>query len=150
MPTKPKLLLYLEGTILDDRAILYLKVTKHDSGYLRRLGESLPVEGAVEFCKAMQERFDLVYLGHRGEEQRVVYSEWLQKHGFPEGELIVGGYKAKLPQGIAYAIDNRVQDAEDVYPKLGITYIPVNEYGARWEKVRVKIANFKSQIADNT
>ncbi len=139
MTTKPKLLLYLEGTILDDRAILYLKVTKHDSGYLRRLIESLPVEGAVEFCQSMQERFSLVYLGHRGEDQRNVYQEWLQKHGFPEGELLVGGYKAKLPEGISFAIDDRVQDAEDVYPKLGITYIPVNEYCARWRKVAQKL-----------
>ena len=141
MSDKPKLLIYLEGTILDDRAILYLKVTKHDSGYLRRLIESLPVEGAVEFCQSMQERFDLIYLGHRGEEQRNVYQEWLQKHGFPEGELIVGGYKAKLPQGTSFAIDDRVQDAEDVYSKLGITYIPVNEYCARWKKVSEKILN---------
>ncbi|MFA4872961.1 MAG: hypothetical protein WC659_03445 [Patescibacteria group bacterium] len=141
MIIKPKLLIYLEGTILDDRAILYLKVTKHDSGYLRRLIESLPVEGAVEFCKVMHERFSLVYLGHRGEDQRGVYQEWLQKHGFPEGELVVGGYKAKLPEGISFAIDDRVQDAEDVYPKLGITYIPVNEYCARWRKVSEKILN---------
>ena len=141
---KPRILIFIEGTILDDRAILYLKVTKHESGYLRRLGEAVPVEGAVEFCKNICQQFDVVYHGSRGEEQRPLYQEWLQKHGFPEGELVVGGYKtAKLPQGIKFAVNDRVQDAEDYYPKFGIQFIPVNEYCARWEKVVDKITNPK-------
>jgi len=139
MPDRPKLLLFLEGTILDDRAILYLKVTKHEAGYMRRLGESMPVEGAVEFAKKVAERFDLVYHGARGEDTRTLYQEWLDKHGFPPGQIVVNHYKAKLPAGVQFAIDDRIQDAEEYYPKFGATLIPVNEYCARWEKVMRKL-----------
>lgn len=137
---KPKILIFIEGTIMDDRAILYLKVTKHESGYVRRLGEAIPVEGAVEFCKKVHGEFDIVYHGARAEEQRALYSEWLAKHGFPNGEIIVGHYKVQeLPEGITFAVNDRVQDAEDYYPKFGITLIPVNEYCARWDKVLKKL-----------
>lgn len=139
MTDKPKLLIFLEGTIMDDRAILYLKVTRHESGYTRRLGESIPVEGAVEFAKKAAERFDLMYHGARGDDTRALYQEWLDKHGFPPGQLVVNHYKAKLPQGIQFAINDRIQDAEDYYPKFGIEYIPVNEYCARWGKVKKKL-----------
>ena len=135
-----KLLLFLEGTIMDDRAILYLKVTRHEAGYVRRLGESVPVEGAVDFAKGVAERFDLVYHGARGEDEHGMYTAWLEKHEFPKGEIVMGGYKVKkLPAGIAFAIDDRVQDAEDYYPKFGIPFIPVNQYCARWEKVLRKL-----------
>jgi len=144
MGNRSKLLIFIEGTIMDDRAILYLKVTKHESGYLRRLPEAVPVEGAVEFCKQASAHFDIVYHGARGEEQRELYQEWLAKHGFPEGEIVVGHYKAKkLPAGILYAVDDRIQDAEEYYPKFGIQLIPVNEYCARWEKVLMIIQKSK-------
>jgi hypothetical protein len=138
MPERPKLLLFLEGTILDDRAILYLKVTKHESGYTRRLGESAPVEGAVEFAKKMAGRFDLVYLGDRADAKET-YQAWLEKHAFPAGELLAGGNKARLPKGISFAIDDRVQDGDEHYGKQGIRFIPVNQYVAKWEKVVKKL-----------
>lgn len=138
MSERPKLLLFLEGTLLDDRAILYLKVTKHESGYTRRLGEAAAVEGAVEFVNKMKEHFDLIYLGDRADAKET-YQVWLEKHGFPQGELLAGGYKAKLPRGIAYAIDDRVQDGEEHYGRQGIKFIPVNQYVAKWEKVVKKL-----------
>ena len=139
-----KVLLFIEGTILDDRAILYLKVTKHESGYVRRLGESVPVEGSVEFVKKIAEQFTVVYHGARGIDQLVMYQEWLKKHGFPEGIIITDGYAAKsLPEGILFAVNDRVQDSEDYYPKFGITYIPVNEYCARWGKVIDRITKLQ-------
>lgn len=148
MAEQIKLLIFLEGTIMDDRAILYLKVTKHEAGYVRRLGEAAPVEGAVEFCRNIVSAFEVTYLGDRAD-SKDTYQAWLEKHDFPKGELVVGGYKAKLPRGIQYAIDDRVQDGEEFYAKFGIQFIPVNQYVARWNKVTDKITYLKSQIADN-
>lgn len=80
------LLVFIDGTICDTR------MRNHLFGFPDFFADELvladrPVPGSVECLNALSSRYGIVYIGARPECQRTITVQWLERNGFPAGEL---------------------------------------------------------------
>ena len=107
------------------------------------LSEDSPIKGMQQLLHAIEGAMRLVYLTGRSEQWRAVTEEWLDKHGFPAGALIMRhnndwrpavDYKEEMlvkllnehsPYTMITIDDDGSGDCSEMYQRLGCTHLKV-------------------------
>lgn len=102
------------------------------------------VVGSVECIKELQERFHIIYLGARSERLKEITLSWLEKEGFPIGELYLSeeqNDRLKIVEELSKkyrfvaGIGDRWDDNE-LHLRIGCKSIILQEYMGNWNTVR--------------
>ncbi len=152
------ILVFIDGTICDTRSRHHLigepGFYQHD-----RILEDQAVAGSVRCLKALAPKYEIVYIGARSESAYSYTEEWLEKMGFPKGDL----YLAENQTGrlllvkelngkydFIAGIGDRWDDNE-LHSELGCMSIILQEYEGKWETINERIDKYhrKSKIEAN-
>ena len=136
-------LVFIDGTICDDRHRLYLYDTEEFNNVEHVLKDTA-VPGSVECLKELSEYYEIIYIGARSEDRKELTVKWLINNGFPCGEvylaeeqkerLAIAGELSKT-YNIAAGIGDRWDDNE-LHLHLGCLSIILEEYAGNWDTVR--------------
>jgi len=140
---KSSVLVFIDGTICDDRKRLYLYGTAEFNS-AGNIMDDIAVAGSVECLKELHENYDIIYIGARSEDLKEITSEWLKKAGFPDGRVFLAECQEKRLEivkalsgkyDIAAGIGDRWDDNE-LHLEIGCKSIILEEYKGNWDTVR--------------
>ncbi len=143
-----EILVFIDGTICDDRHRLYLYGTSEFNKADNVLND-VAVIGSVECLNELNEQFNIIYIGARSEQMKEVTLEWLKKTGFPNGQVYLSEKKedrleiAKVlskKYNIVAGIGDRWDDNE-LHLEIGCISIILEEYKGNWNIVRRYLLN---------
>ncbi len=83
------------------------------------LGQAKPMEGSVEMMKKIAEQYSVIYLTHRPDLLTHLSKNWLRKHGYPRGVLLVSTIKQVLG-GSGDFKTGRLMDVRVKYPNISL------------------------------
>lgn len=83
------LLVFIDETTCDNRHRIPLKGTKEFYSE-ENIMKDIPTPGSVECMKELSQKYHLIYIGARPKEYVEITKKWLDKVGFPEGEVYLG------------------------------------------------------------
>ncbi|MDR3551612.1 MAG: hypothetical protein P4L75_00675 [Clostridia bacterium] len=133
------ILVFIDGTICDTRLRNPLFGSREFYSEENILSD-IPTMGSVECMKELSKRFSLVYIGARPAACLPATREWMQKVGFPEGEIYLGkdqqermqiALKLKGTHRFAAGIGDRWDDNE-LHLVFGCMSIILKEWEPDW------------------
>lgn len=152
------ILVFIDGTICDTRSRHHLFGTPD---FYRRdlLLEDRAVPGSVACLNDLSQRYQIVYIGARPDSTHADTGAWLEKMGYPRGDLLLAESQAErlaLVKELARRVDfiagigDRWDDNE-LHAEIGCPSIILQEYAGKWDAVtdRIDRRQRDSKIAAN-
>ena len=152
------ILVFIDGTICDASERYKFSGTadfyQHD-----RMLEDRAVPGSVACLNKLAKAYTIVYIGARPEATRKTTVEWLEKHGYPEGEILLAEEQegrlllvkeAKCRLDFIAGIGDRWDDNE-LHFEIGCLSLILKEHEGKWDSVaeRIKQHHRKKKIEEN-
>jgi hypothetical protein len=140
------ILVFIDGTICDGRH-RYGLTDKPDFYQREQILKDEAVGGSVECLASLSKRYEIVYIGARPESTHDITKEWLDKHGYPEGQVYLAeSQEERLAQvrkiggefDFLAGIGDRWDDNE-LHAELGCLSIILQEHEGKWDGVAERI-----------
>lgn len=137
------ILVFIDGTICDDRHRLQLYGTSHFN-QVENILNDISVIGSVECLNELHEHFNIIYIGARPEQIKEVTLEWLIRTGFPNGQIYLSE-KQEDRLKIAKALSKKYDivegigdrwDDNELHLEIGCMSLILEEYKGNWNTVR--------------
>ncbi|SHH67666.1 HAD superfamily, subfamily IIIB (Acid phosphatase) [Clostridium collagenovorans DSM 3089] len=137
------ILVFIDGTICDDRHRLQLYGTSHFN-QVENILNDISVIGSVECLNELHEHFNIIYIGARPEQMKEVTLEWLIRTGFPNGQIYLSE-KQEDRLKIANALSKKYDivagigdrwDDNELHLEIGCMSLILEEYKGNWNTVR--------------
>lgn len=137
------ILVFIDGTICDDRHRLQLYGTSHFN-QVENILNDISVIGSVECLNELHEHFNIIYIGARPEQMKEATLEWLIRTGFPNGQIYLSEKqedRLKIAKALSkkYAIVAGIGDRWDdneLHLEIGCMSLILEEYKGNWNTVR--------------
>ncbi len=136
-------LVFIDGTICDQRHRINLFGTP-DFNLDDNILNDIPTQGSVECMAELSKKYNLIYIGARPDTYVDITREWLNKVGFPEGDVYLGGnqqermkivLELKEKNDFIAGIGDRWDDNE-LHLALGCKSFILKEWEPNWDTVR--------------
>lgn len=141
-----KILVFIDGTICDDRKRLPL-INNPEFFNQNLVLQDLPVPNSVECLQKLSTFYKIVYLSARPTSMQSITEEWLTKNNYPEGQVFLGeslevriniARQLKFGSDFLVGIGDRWDDNE-LHGLLGCQSIILEEYCGNWGSVYNRI-----------
>jgi hypothetical protein len=152
------ILVFIDGTICDASGRMHLADTPdfYERGWMLK---DRAVEGSAECMNELAKRYEIVYIGARPESAHLPTAEWLEKMGYPKGDIYLAERQedrlsiVKTIQGkhdFIAGIGDRWDDNE-LHAEIGCLSIILKEHEGKWETVAGRIERYhrKRKIEGN-
>lgn len=137
------ILVFLDGTVCDMRHRIPLM---GQDGFFaeENILKDIPTNGSVEFMKELSPKYHLIYIGARPEKVGKVTKKWLDRVGFPDGDVYLGKNQQERMNIVknikdqfdfAAGIGDRWDDNE-LHLELGCQSFILKEWEPDWDIVR--------------
>ncbi len=137
------ILVFIDGTICDTRHRNHLLGTSEF--YLENnILNDLPTPGSVECMMELSHKYNLIYIGARPNSYVNITKKWLNKVGFPDGDVYLEknqqdrmqiAMELKTRNHFIAGIGDRWDDNE-LYLAIGCKSIILKEFEPNWDTVR--------------
>jgi hypothetical protein len=140
------ILVFIDGTICDGRERYYLEGMP-EFFCREKLLEDQAVQGSAESLNELTKRYEIVYIGARPPSVLVFTQEWLDKNGYPRGDIYLGEHQVdrltligqiKYKYDFIAGIGDRWDDNE-LHAELGCLSIILKEHEGQWHAVAERI-----------
>ncbi|MHA2398294.1 MAG: LNS2 domain-containing protein [Promethearchaeota archaeon] len=84
------ILIFIDGTICDTRQRHQIGLQSPDFNKREAIIKDKVVSNSVKCLNKLSNRYNIVYIGARPESVIDYTKEWLEKEGFPNGEIYLG------------------------------------------------------------
>jgi predicted secreted acid phosphatase len=137
------ILVFIDGTICDDRNRLYLYGTS-DFNKVENILNDFAVIGSVECLNELHEQFNIIYIRERSEQVKEVTLKLLIRADFPNGQLYLSE-KQEDRLKIAKALSKKYNivagigdrwDDNELHLEIGCMSMILEEYKGNWDTVR--------------
>jgi hypothetical protein len=137
------ILIFIDGTICDTRHRNHLFGTPELDSENNILGDS-PTPGSVEYMRELSKKFNLIYIGARPSSLINITKKWLNKAGFPDGDVYLGknqqermqiATELKTRNNFIAGIGDRWDDNE-LHLAIGCRSFILKEYEPNWDTIR--------------
>lgn len=137
------ILVFIDGTICD---------TRHRNNFIGKpnfysneeILKDLPTPNSVNCIKELSKKYKIIYIGARPDFLTKITEDWLNKTGFPQGDVYLAEYqeeRVKLAIKLKHyfnfiaGIGDRWDDNE-LHLEIGCLSIILKEYEGNWDIVR--------------
>ncbi len=152
------ILVFIDGTICDTRSRNTL-ISTPDFYRRDRILADRAVPGSIECLNALSPKYKIVYIGARPEFTHLYTKEWLEKKGYPKGDIYLAESQANRLQ-IIEEIKRRFDfiagigdrwDDNELHSEIGCLSIILKEYGGKWDTVTARIDQHyrKTKLEEN-
>jgi soluble P-type ATPase len=147
------ILVFIDGTICDASERIHL-ISSPDFYRREWMLEDRAVEGSAKCLQALAQRYQLVYIGARPASTHHITTLWLEKNGFPKGEIYLGEEQEKRLALVSEmkgtydfiaGIGDRWDDNE-LHAELGCMSIILQEHTGRWNEVTERIDRYHRNL----
>ncbi|HEY5465832.1 MAG TPA: hypothetical protein VIL27_02240 [Clostridia bacterium] len=136
-------LVFIDGTICDQRHRIYLYGTPNfnlDDNILN----DIPTPGSIKCVTELSKKYNIIYIGSRSNIYVDITRKWLNKAGFPDGEIYLG---ENQQERIKIALELREKndfiagigdrwDDNELHLALGCKSFILKEWEPNWDTVR--------------
>ena len=139
------ILVFLDGTICDMRHRIPLRRLGAKKFFSdKKIMKDTPTAGSVKMMKELAEKYRLIYIGARPGEYIAITRQWLNRAGFPDGDVYLGKDQQERMQitqqlkgqfDFAAGIGDRWDDNE-LHLELGCQSFILKEWEPNWDAVR--------------
>lgn len=136
-------LIFIDGTICDQRHRIQYAGTP-DFNSEDNILNDLPTKGSVECMAELSKKYHLIYIGARPDTYVDITRKWLNKVGFPNGDVYLGknqqermniALELKEMNEFIAGIGDRWDDNE-LHLALGCKSFILKEWEPNWDTVR--------------
>lgn len=136
-------LVFIDGTICDQRHRMNLFGTP-DFNLDDNILNDMPTIGSIECVTELSKKYHIIYIGARSDIYVDITRKWLNKVGFPDGEIYLGENqqeRLKIALGLREknvfiaGIGDRWDDNE-LHLALGCKSFILKEWEPNWDTVR--------------
>jgi hypothetical protein len=142
------ILIFIDGTICDDRHRLHLYGTS-DFNEDKNVLNDTAVIGSIECLSELHKQYNIIYIGARPEQMKRITLKWIIQTGFPKGEVYLAENQnnrleiakaLSVKYNIVAGIGDRWDDNE-LHLEIGCMSIILEEYNGNWDTVRKYLLN---------
>lgn len=136
-------LVFIDGTTCDERHRINLAGTPEFNAR-ENVMKDVPTEGSVELVSELARKYKIIYIGARDSKYTDITKEWLERNGFPKGEVYLGkNNKERMNIVKKLMYDNRFiagigdrWDDNELHLELGCKSFILQEWTPNWDTVR--------------
>lgn len=136
-------LVFLDGTVCDMRHRIPL-MGQDEFFAEENILKDIPTNGSVEFMKELSQKYHLIYIGARPEKFEKITKKWLDRVGFPDGDVYLGKNQQER-MNIVINIKDQFDfvagigdrwDDNELHLELGCQSFILKEWEPDWDIVR--------------
>ncbi len=148
------ILVFIEGTICDTRQRHHFGIKTLEFNKREAIIKDKAVPNSVNCLNKLSNRYEIVYIGARPKFTIDYTKEWLEKEGFPKGDVYLGETqkdrleiikKINKKYNFIAGIGDRWDDNE-LHLELGCLSIILEEFNGKWDFVCNYIMNYERKI----
>ncbi|MFW9873166.1 MAG: L-2-amino-thiazoline-4-carboxylic acid hydrolase [Candidatus Thorarchaeota archaeon] len=148
------ILVFIDGTICDTRHRHHYGIKTLEFNKREEILKDKAVPDSVGCLNKISNNYEIVYIGARPKFTIDATKEWLEKEGFPKGDVYLGETQKERLE-IIEEIKNRYNfllgvgdrwDDNELHLKLGCLSIILEEFNGKWDFVCNYIMNYDRKI----
>ena len=148
------ILIFIDGTICDTRQRHQIGIQTSDFNKHEAILKDKAVSNSVKCLNKLSNRYNIVYIGARPEFTMEYTKEWLEKEGFPNGELCLGQTQKDRLE-IVKKINNKYDfiagigdrwDDNELHLEIGCLSIIIKEFDGNWDFVYNYIIDYEQKM----
>lgn len=148
------ILVFIDGTICDTRQRHHYGINTPEFNQREAIIKDKAISNSVNCVNKLSKRFEIVYIGARPKFTIDYTKEWLEKEGFPKGDVYLGETqkkrleiikKIKKKYNFIVGIGDRWDDNE-LHLALECLSIILEEFNGKWDFVYDYITTYERRI----